>query len=100
MTSMDPREPGFEDITFDLIAAHFRLLKAEHDYGRYVCDAVHVGRPDIAEFFRRAMAEDSARARQCYEFLKDLGVSGQAGPAGVRGVPARQHTSSRNGRQQ
>lgn len=95
---MGPRETDFEDITFDLIAAQIRLLKAEDDYGQYVRDAVHVGRPDIAAFFRAVIAENSARASRCYEFLKDLDVNGQTRSTGVRGVPAPRHTSANSRR--
>jgi hypothetical protein len=39
------------------------------------------GREDIADFFGAVMSEDSARAKQCHGFLKDLAGSPQAGPA-------------------
>ena len=94
---MDTGETDFEDITYDLISARFRLLRTGYDYWRYMRDADRVGRPDIAEFFRRAIAEDSARAVRCYEFLTELGVGE---PAGVHNVPARRDTSASSRRWQ
>jgi len=74
-------ETGFDDVSYDLISVQYHSLKAGHDYGQYVRDAENAGRQDIADFFRKVMAEDSARARQCHQFLKDLSGSEQAGPA-------------------
>jgi rubrerythrin len=74
-------ETGFDDVTFDLISVQYHSLKAGHDYGQYVRDAEDAGRDDIAEFFRKVMSEDAARAKQCHEFLRDVATSGHAGPA-------------------
>lgn len=74
-------ETGFDDVSYDLISVQYHALKAGHDYGQYVRDADNAGRQDIADFFRRVMDEDSARAKQCHEFLKDLTKSDQSGPA-------------------
>jgi rubrerythrin len=74
-------ETGFDDVTYDLISVQYHALKAGHDYGQYVRDAENAGRREIADFFRRVMEEDSARAKQCHEFLKELSVEGEAGPA-------------------
>jgi rubrerythrin len=74
-------ETGFDDVTFDLVSVQYHSLKAGHDYGQYVRDADNAGRTDIADFFRRVMDEDSARARQCHEFIKDFSGSSESGPA-------------------
>jgi rubrerythrin len=74
-------ETGFDDVTFDLISVQYHSLKAGHDYGQYVRDAENAGLDEIAQFFRKVMEEDSARAAHCHEFLKQLGGSDQAGPA-------------------
>jgi rubrerythrin len=74
-------ETGFDDVTFDLISVQYHSLKAGHDYGQYVRDAENADRNDIAEFFRKVMAEDSARAKQCHEFIKELSGSAESGPA-------------------
>ncbi|HEY3482343.1 MAG TPA: acyl carrier protein [Streptomyces sp.] len=74
-------ETGFDDVTFDLVSVQYHALKAGHDYGQYVRDADNAGRTDIADFFRRVMEEDSARARQCHEFIKELSGSSESGPA-------------------
>jgi rubrerythrin len=74
-------ETGFDDVTFDLVSVQYHSLKAGHDYGQYVRDADNAGRKDIADFFRRVMDEDSARAKQCHEFLKELSGSSESGPA-------------------
>lgn len=74
-------ETGFDDVSFDLISVQYHSLKAGHDYGQYVRDAENAGREEIAAFFRQVMAEDSARAEACHRFLRDLGRSGDAGPA-------------------
>jgi rubrerythrin len=74
-------ETGFDDVTFDLVSVQYHSLKAGHDYGQYVRDAKNAGRDDIAEFFGNVMSEDSARAKQCHEFLKDLSGSSKSGPA-------------------
>jgi rubrerythrin len=78
-------ETGFDDVTFDLISVQYHSLKAGHDYGQYVRDAENAGKQEIAEFFRQVMAEDSARAKRCHEFLRELGgtdnTSPQSGPA-------------------
>ena len=66
-------ETGFDDVTYDLISVQYHSLKAGHDYGQYVRDARNAGKDEIAQFFERVMAEDSDRAKQCHEFLKDLG---------------------------
>ncbi|MFL6120106.1 acyl carrier protein [Actinophytocola sp.] len=74
-------ETGFDDVSFDLISVQYHSLKAGHDYGQYVRDAENAGRQDIAEFFRKVMSEDSARAKQCHEFLRELSGSSESGPA-------------------
>jgi rubrerythrin len=74
-------ETGFDDVTYDLVSVQYHSLKAGHDYGQYVRDAKNAGRDDIAEFFSSVMAEDSARAKRCHEFLKDLAGSPESGPA-------------------
>jgi rubrerythrin len=74
-------ETGFDDVTFDLVSVQYHSLKAGHDYGQYVRDAENAGRGDIAEFFRNVMSEDSARAKQCHEFLRELSGSEESGPA-------------------
>jgi bacterioferritin (cytochrome b1) len=66
-------ETGFDDVTFDLISLQYHSLKAGHDYGQYVRDAENAGKDEIAQFFERVMAEDSDRAKQCHQFLMDLG---------------------------
>jgi rubrerythrin len=68
-------------VTFDLVSVRYHSLKAGHDYGQYVRDAENAGRDDIAEFFRSVMSEDSARAAQCHEFLKELSGSAESGPS-------------------
>ncbi|HET6290812.1 MAG TPA: acyl carrier protein [Amycolatopsis sp.] len=74
-------ETGFDDVTYDLVSVQYHALKAGHDYGQYVRDADNAGRSDIADFFRKVMEEDSARAKQCHEFLKDLSGTSESGPA-------------------
>lgn len=74
-------ETGFDDVSFDLISVQYHSLKAGHDYGQYVRDADNAGRDDIASFFRSVMEEDSARARTCHDFLKDLSKGDESGPA-------------------
>ncbi len=74
-------ETGFDDVTYDLISVQYHALKAGHDYGQYVRDADNAGRQDIADFFRQVMEQDSARARQCHEFIKELSGSSESGPA-------------------
>ncbi|MFC5685924.1 hypothetical protein [Amycolatopsis mediterranei] len=74
-------ETGFDDVTFDLVSVQYHSLKAGHDYGQYVRDADNAGRQDIADFFRKVMEDDSARAKQCHEFLKELSGSSESGPA-------------------
>lgn len=74
-------ETGFDDVSFDLISVQYHSLKASHDYGQYVRDAENAGRGDIAQFFRDVMAADSARAKQCHQYLKDIEGSSIAGPA-------------------
>ncbi|MFI9008484.1 acyl carrier protein [Actinosynnema sp. NPDC053489] len=74
-------ETGFDDVSFDLISVQYHSLKAGHDYGQYVRDAENAGKQEIADFFRRVMEEDSARAKQCHEFLKQLSGGDDSGPA-------------------
>ena len=74
-------ETGFDDVSFDLISVQYHSLKAGHDYGQYVRDAENAGRDDIASFFRSVMEEDSARAKRCHEFLKELSGASESGPA-------------------
>ncbi|HWI32851.1 MAG TPA: acyl carrier protein [Lapillicoccus sp.] len=79
-------ETGFDDVTFDLISVQYHSLKAGHDYGQYVRDARNAGKDDIAQFFERVMAEDSDRAKQCHQLLRELGgidkTQPQSGSAG------------------
>ncbi|MGX5359372.1 acyl carrier protein [Kocuria sp. KH4] len=74
-------ETGFDDVTYDLVSVQYHALKAGHDYGQYVRDARNAGRDDIADFFEQVMSEDSARAKQCHEFIKELSKSDESGPA-------------------
>lgn len=74
-------ETGFEDVAFDLISVQYHSLKAGHDYGQYVRDAENAGLDDIASFFRDVMAEDSARAKKCHDFLAELTGTSEGGPA-------------------
>jgi rubrerythrin len=74
-------ETGFEDVTYDLISVQYHSLKAGHDYGQYVRDADNAGLKDIADFFRQVMAEDSAHAKRCHEFLRKISGTEQGGPA-------------------
>ncbi|MQW76130.1 acyl carrier protein [Nocardioides sp. dk4132] len=76
-------ETGFDDVVFDLISMQYHSLKAGHDYGQYVRDAENAGKTEIAEFFRQVMAEDSARAHRCHEFLRDLGGVDVTSPQGA-----------------
>ena len=73
-------ETGFDDVTFDLISVQYHSLKAGHDYGQYVRDAENADPQDIADFFRRVMEEDSARAHECHEFLRRLGGTDNTEP--------------------
>lgn len=66
-------ETGFDDVYYDLISLQYHSLKAGHDYGQYVRDARNAGKEEIATFFESVMSEDSARAKQCHEFLVQLG---------------------------
>src|ERR671916_669605 len=85
----DPRtlqaDPGAygqgEDLASDLISVQYHSLKAGHDYGQYVRDADNAGLQDIAAFFREVMEQDSARARRCHEFLRQISGTEQGGPA-------------------
>ena len=74
-------ETGFDDVSYDLISLQYHSLKAGHDYGQYVRDARNAGRDDIADFFEQVMAQDSERAAQCHQFLRDLSESEESGPA-------------------
>jgi len=58
----------------------YHSLAAGHDYGQYVRDAETADEHEIAEFVRTVMAEDSARAKQCHEFLAKMAGSQKAGP--------------------
>jgi rubrerythrin len=75
-------ETGFDDVTFDLISVQYHSLKAGHDYGQYVRDAKNAGKDDIASFFEQVMAEDSARAQKCHDFLAELGGTDNTSPQG------------------
>ena len=74
-------ETGFDDVTFDLISLQYHSLKVGHAYGQYVRDAKNAGLDDVASFFSEVMAQDSARARRCHEFLGRLQGTLTAGPA-------------------
>jgi rubrerythrin len=73
--------PPLDGISCDLFSVQYHALKAGHDYGQYVRDADNAGRQDTADFFRRVMDEDSARAKQCHEFIAQLAGSSQSGTA-------------------
>ena len=55
-------ETGFDDVTFDLISVQYHSLKAGHDDGEDVRDALNAGKDEIAQCFERVMAEGSDRA--------------------------------------
>ena len=74
-------ETGFEDVFYDLVSVQYHSLKGGHDYGQYVRDADNADLKDIADFFREVMAEDSARAKRCHEFLRKLSGTEHGGPA-------------------
>lgn len=74
-------ETGFNDVAYDLVSVQYHSLKAGYDYGQYVRDAENAGKPEIADFFRDVMKNDSRQATRCHDFLTDLAKSGQAGPA-------------------
>lgn len=76
-------ETGFDDVTYDLISVQYHSLKAGHDYGQYVRDARNAGKDDIATFFEKVMAEDSERAKQCHNFLRELGGIDNTSPQRV-----------------
>ena len=73
-------ETGFDDVTFDLISVQYHALKGGHDYGQYVRDARNAGQDEIASFFEQVMAEDSARAQKCHQFLAQLGGTDNTSP--------------------
>ena len=74
-------ETGFSDVLYDLVSVQYHSLKAGHDYGQYARDAKNGGFDDIASFFEQVMKEDSERAAQCHEFIKQLSGTEDAGPA-------------------
>lgn len=74
-------ETGFSDVVFDLVSVQYHALKGGYDYARYVRDAEIAGETEIAEFFRKVMAEDTERAEQCHRHLKALSGTPAAGPA-------------------
>ncbi|MCU1670547.1 MAG: acyl carrier protein [Blastococcus sp.] len=74
-------ETGFADVTYDLISVQYHSLKAGHDYGQYVRDAENANLKDVASFFREVMEQDSARAKRCHEFLRELEGTEHGGPA-------------------
>jgi rubrerythrin len=74
-------ETGFDDVTFDLISLQYHALKAGHDYGQYVRDAENAGTDDIASFFKDIMEQDSQRAQQCHDFLRQLGGTDNTSPS-------------------
>ena len=74
-------ETGFDDVTFDLISVQYHSLKAGHDYGQYVRDARNAGKEEIAAFFEKVMAEDSAGAQQCDRVLAHLTQDGSTSPS-------------------
>ncbi|HYG94541.1 MAG TPA: hypothetical protein VD859_13245 [Nocardioides sp.] len=75
-------ETGFDDVTYDLISVQYHALKAGHDYGQYVRDAENAGKQDIAAFFKEVMEQDSQRAQQAHEFLRQLGGTDNTAPQG------------------
>ena len=74
-------ETGFSDVAYDLISVQYHSLKAGHDYGQYVRDSENAGLSDVASFFREVMDQDSARAKRCHEFLRNISGTEQGGPA-------------------
>jgi len=76
-------ETGLDDVTYDLISVQYHALKAGHDYGQYVRDARNAGKEEIATFFEEVMQQDSQRAHQCHEFLKQLGGTDNTSPRGT-----------------
>ena len=70
---MSTGESGFRGVQFDVISVQYHSLKAGHDYGQYVRDAENAG-------WRRLFVspwrddKDSERARECHQFLKQVGV--------------------------
>ena len=82
--TMSTGETGFDDVSFDLISLQYHSLKAGHDYGRYVREALDAGQEKIAPFFVRVMSQDSERAHRCHEFLAQLGGTDNTSPRDER----------------
>lgn len=77
---MATTETGFDNVTYDLISVEYHALKGGQVYAEYVRDAENASQQDIAEFFRGVTQEDSERAKQCHEFIKQLSGSPASGP--------------------
>ncbi|WP_230211004.1 hypothetical protein [Streptomyces kaniharaensis] len=91
---MSTGQTGFSDVAYDLISVQYHALKGGYDYGEYVRDAENAGDEEIASFFRTVMEEDSARAKQCHEFLVRISGHEEGGPA----MTGRAHDGGASGR--
>ena len=61
---------GTRDVTYDLISVLYHSLQAAEICVQYEKDARDEGKPDIAQFFLRAIADHRALAEEAKEFLK------------------------------
>lgn len=61
---------GTRDVTYDLISVLYHSLQAAENYSRYEKDARDEGKPELAQYFLRAVASHCALADEAKEFLK------------------------------
>ena len=59
-----------DNIVFDLVSIQYHALQGGQTVGLYLKDAE--GHPEVEEFIREVIAEDSRRAERCHELLREL----------------------------
>ena len=61
---------GTRDVTYDLTSLLYHSLQAAENCATYEKDAREEGKPELAQFFRKAIADHRALADQAKDFLR------------------------------
>jgi hypothetical protein len=61
---------GTRDVTYDLVSVVYHSLQAAEICLQYEKDARDEGKPELAQFFKRVIADNRALADQAKELLK------------------------------
>jgi hypothetical protein len=59
-----------DDLVYDLVSIQYHALQGAQTYGKYLQDAD--GHPEVQDFIRETIEQDSLRVERCHALLRDL----------------------------